>query len=546
MHVTFTRLVVVAATAILTLAVQVTAASAGGGFGTGPADILDPPLTQHAAFTLSGGTGGAIEVVVYEGNELAIFSSVSTTLTGFTVPASPFRAKTTFVVADGQCGARSPNGCAGVQTAGGADTLSFSAGGGGLTDGPDAFKGSDGCPWGADTCLWDTRTFDVTSTMAPGDTSAVATMTAGSNADGADCISHQVQVLAVGPDAAWSRAGYVATGRGLRNQSSGGLVVAGVPAGATVKKALLYWNVLNPSDPGGAMTFNGVNTPGSLVKPGGDPCWDGGSWAFRSDVTAQVSGNGVYTVSGFPSGSPTGADPWSGSSTPMMEGASVLVFYESAPGFDVSYSAFIPHDHVIGPPQARCGFVQQLYFAGDARGFSSTATSFRGRQRVSVVTDDADGIKDETSPQNLVGESRSYAPDALADGRIDSADDDAVLGDCHLLHARGTASTSSMHITVTPVSAKVVRVRLFGGTSNPLLISPNIDWDLTLTIDASSLPTSWTLTGAHDGFPAHEVYVNGQTLYTYDPGAPPYSFVPHLIRLFPPLEVSVSRNGTLD
>jgi hypothetical protein len=231
----------------------------------------------------------------------------------------------------------------------------------------------------------------------------------------------------------------------------------------------------------------------------------------------------------------------------MMEGASLLVFYESAPGFDVSYSTFIPHDHVIGPPQSRCGMGQQLYFKGDARGFSSSATSFRSRQTVSLVTDDSDGIKDGSSPQNFIGESRSYAPDALDDGRIDSADDDAVLGDCHLLHEQGTASTSSMHITVTPVSAQVVRVRLHGGASNPLVFgAPNIDWDLTLTIDASSSPTRWTLTGAHDGFPAHEVYVNGKTLYTYDPGPPPYSFIPHLIRLFPPLDVEVNRTGDLN
>jgi hypothetical protein len=53
----------------------VTAASAGGGFATGPADILDPPLAQHAAFTLSAGSSGSIEAVVYEGNELAILQS---------------------------------------------------------------------------------------------------------------------------------------------------------------------------------------------------------------------------------------------------------------------------------------------------------------------------------------------------------------------------------------------------------------------------------------------------------------------------------------
>jgi hypothetical protein len=173
--------------------------------------------------------------------------------------------------------------------------------------------------------FWDTRTEDVSSAMAPGDTSATATTTASG-----DCLNYEAQVFAVGPTAAWTQGGYAADGVALRNRGSGAITIAGIPVGSTVKKAYLYWNILNPSNPGGAMSFNGVSAPGTMFKAGGDPCWGGGtSWAFRADVTTLVPGNGVFTVSGYPTGSTTGTNPWdTPSPNPMAEGASLLVFFE--------------------------------------------------------------------------------------------------------------------------------------------------------------------------------------------------------------------------
>jgi hypothetical protein len=542
---------------LLCFAAYAGAASAGGGWQSGPVVTEDPPLAQSSVFDL-GSAAGNIHVVVYDGNEQASNSTVTTPLTGFTAPAAPLTAKTTYVVVDGQCGPRSPNGCSGVQTAGSGDTLSFVGGGGSLTDGPDAFKGSDGCPWGTDTCLWDTRTFDVSNLVSPGDSSATVSITSGNSGDGTDCINHEAQVLAVGPAAAWASAGYVAAGTGLRNQGSGSITIAGIPSGAKVQKAILYWNVLNSSSPGGGMLVNGASAAGQLVASGPDPCWDGGSWAFRADVTSQVTGNGSYTLSGYPTGSVSGANPWNGSPTPMMEGASLIVFYESASTFKVSFSTFIPTNYLDGPPQAFCIKApefklppvihgpQHIVFAGDDRGFDPNATSFRTRQTVGVVPEQStneSGV--DTPPAEQVGESKSYAPDALADGKLTAADDDATLHDCHLLDNRAFASTDGMHVDVTRVNAHQVKAHLYGGAGNPLVFgAPAIDWDLNLTIDTSGSKPHWTLTGAHDGFPAYEVYVNGQTLYTYSPGPGPYGFG-DILKLFPPLDVSVNTSGDL-
>jgi hypothetical protein len=147
-----------------------------------------------------------------------------------------------------------------------------------------------------------------------------------------------------------------------------------------------------------------------------------------------------------------------------------------------------------------------------------------------------------TTPFNRI--SRAYAPDALRDGVIDANDDDATLGDCHLLHDTGRASNSGMSVTAQRLSDTKVEVALNGAVGNPLVFSaPTTDWLLKVVIDEAA--STWTLTGDHDGFPAYEVYINSQPMYTFSPGSPPYSFVKDVSKLFPPMEVSVNRSGPL-
>ncbi len=305
--------------------------------GVGIAAVSDP-LTRFKALTLPT-VGGDIDAVLYDGNIDLQNATATTTLTGFTTPATPpYLASTTYIVVDGQCGPTAPNGCFGRATVGSGDRATFTGSLGTFTDPPDAFKGSDGCPWGRDTCLWDTKnTFLVTPFLAPGDMSATVSVTSALDAQNTyDCINHEAQVFAVGPTLAWGFGGYVASGRGLRNQGSGILTLAGIPPTATVVEADLYWNILNPSNPGAAMTLNGNPVRGRMYQQGDDPCWGAGSsWAFRADVTPFVTGNGAYTVSGYPTGSTTGLNPWdSPTPNPKMEGATLIVFFGqvSTPG----------------------------------------------------------------------------------------------------------------------------------------------------------------------------------------------------------------------
>lgn len=226
--------------------------------------------------------------------------------------------------------------------------------------------------------------------------------------------------------------------------------------------------------------------------------------------------------------------------------------------FMISFSAFIPADNVGGGPSEFClnfDFMRpfvQLFFKGDDRTFSPTAGSFRVRELVTGIASesaDPDGLK-EGSIQRLVGQTRSYASDALADGKIDQNDEDGIANDCVLFHDAATASNASMSVAVSRLTADSVQLELDGGPGNPLSLAARsfgtLDWDFTITIDTSTGTPEWTLTGRHDGFPAYEIYINDTEIYRHFPGAPPYTFRDHVSKLLGRLDVDVGNlSGTL-
>ena len=120
--------------------------------------------------------------------------------------------------------------------------------------------------------------------------------------------------------------GLVTKGVGLATRSegvreSGTIQIAGVPAGATIISAHLYW-VIFALAPNPAMTFQSAPVTAEHIGASANTCWPNWSAAslnhvYRADVTAQVSGNGAYTVADFPSG-PAGTD---------TQGASLVVLY---------------------------------------------------------------------------------------------------------------------------------------------------------------------------------------------------------------------------
>ena len=112
----------------------------------------------------------------------------------------------------------------------------------------------------------------------------------------------------------------VAAGVGGIDTGTGGITLNGV--NGTVKKAYLYWYGINGAGAynRSAISFGGQPVTGRALGASGTNCWGAGqSNAFEADVTALVTGNGSYSVSGLASGSSEHAD-----------GASLVVLYNDA------------------------------------------------------------------------------------------------------------------------------------------------------------------------------------------------------------------------
>jgi hypothetical protein len=218
----------------------------------------------------------------------------------------------------------------------------------------------------------------------------------------------------------------------------------------------------------------------------------------------------------------------------------------TARSFTIEFATFIPANHLVAPsihPQAYGGILppSRLAFAGDDRGFEVDAISYRAKQVVTVLPDesvDADGLE-EGSKRNLGGITESFdARLALANGRIDVADRAEAPGDRRVKHEEVAVDTDGMliddPIRLGPHRVFVrLRTSLVGGPRNRLIAgSPSIDWDIGITIDTSGPEPLYEVAGVWDGYPAAELYINRQPVFTFMPDSGPGS-TRDLLKLLP-------------
>ena len=132
------------------------------------------------------------------------------------------------------------------------------------------------------------------------------------------------------------KGGYVAAGVGLRNRGAGTIRISGIPTGAKVKSAYLFWSILGGAKEGANFkqgAFRGSSVVGTRVGSGQSPCWPSTTtgYAYRADVTKRVQGNGSYALTRFASGVRNGSDPFTSNQVPpLAEGASLVVVYEKS------------------------------------------------------------------------------------------------------------------------------------------------------------------------------------------------------------------------
>ncbi len=140
---------------------------------------------------------------------------------------------------------------------------------------------------------------------------------------GSALISNAPSATTLSPSFSVTLAGdYVAAGVGLRGNTSGNIIISGVPSGASIVRAFLYWGMLDNGEDASLhqLTLNGTPVNGSLIGSGPDTCWGrANSFTYRAEVTPLVAGNGTYALTGVATGGNI-----------LAEGASLVVIYQLA------------------------------------------------------------------------------------------------------------------------------------------------------------------------------------------------------------------------
>ena len=190
---------------------------------------------------------------------------------------------------------------------------------------------------------------------------------------------------------------------------------------------------------------------------------------------------------------------------------------------EIKYRMFIPSPAIKGPWLSD--------FGGDGRGFSYAGGTARGEIVAHVDVTPGGGIANVSTVSRHWGESTAYDGDDTFEvsgkpdwwlGKRSGANpkerETLPVTDDNLRIYTGAPATTR-NITGFLENASVVTIHAAG--HNPLITpSPDIDVSASVLIRRnSSGAVEVRAMGKHDGFPAHELYVNRQRIHHYDPVA---------------------------
>jgi hypothetical protein len=143
--------------------------------------------------------------------------------------------------------------------------------------------------------------------------------------------------ITVAPTVLTTGVAHVTNGTALRNACTGTIALRGIPAGATLKSAFLYWNFMNASAVGAATdteNFNGKSVVGTKTADQPDLCWaTKGDHSYRAALTPLPNGN--YVFKALNCSHTSGQNPWNPLVTgtpiePAWDGVSLVETYSNA------------------------------------------------------------------------------------------------------------------------------------------------------------------------------------------------------------------------
>lgn len=189
---------------------------------------------------------------------------------------------------------------------------------------------------GGDGAYWDTLSFDVTG-LVSASPATTSINNAPTSPGSPDCIVWAATVFSItSPEIEPANVldhfqtvslhgNATAAGVGLRGSGAGEIVIDGIPEGAGVRQALLYWGTIGTTGTYDTLALNGQPVNGELIATSANTCWDlpqAGlafyNFIYRADVTALFDGNGAYTITGLPDELEDGND---------SQGASLVILY---------------------------------------------------------------------------------------------------------------------------------------------------------------------------------------------------------------------------
>jgi hypothetical protein len=234
----------------------------------------------------------------------------------------------------------------------------------------------------------------------------------------------------------------VIAGVGLRGSGTGDIVVSGIPAGASVRKALLYWATIGTQDTFTSPTLDGQSVTGKLIGTAADTCWYAtGNFVYRAEVTSLVSRNGTYSIAGLPALGHFDND---------SQGAALVVVY-SAPGtarktilindgavtldlekhtYTDTIQGFVPDDPLTS--------AQITYIVGDGQSWLDGDITLNGSVLDTSAFTGSDGDYWDTLSYDVTG----LAPTPLSTTTIDDYYAPADVTDCLLWVATVFSVTS--------------------------------------------------------------------------------------------------------
>lgn len=198
------------------------------------------------------------------------------------------------------------------------------------------------------------------------------------------------------------------------------------------------------------------------------------------------------------------------------------------------YAAYIPADHIQGPPLSFCSHPtlgsSTYIYKGDGNadiGDGWPVQSARIYGNVQFYGSFNNGVQNFPAYQGPfwadTGQTRNYAWGSPVNGStLSSADDDGIQTDCFRWHNAGFGDKSDMHaeLTTSGSTQQNGNVRFYGTGANPLeSMHAKVAWDIRVLMNGND-PTNARVTDInynHTCFPAHIIKTQRFTVYYYGP-----------------------------